>query len=575
MPKPGVRFYEFERFRVDPLKRLLLRDGEVVPLTPKAFGILFALIECRGQVLEKDDLMKAVWRDTVVEENNLTRNISSLRKALGERPAEHRYVATVPGRGYSFVAEVTEVRGTASRPRPLAKTIDSLAVLPFGNVGGDPKTEYLSDGITESLINNLSQLPGLRVMARSTVFRFKGRETDPQTVGMELNVRAVLVGRVVQHGQTLIVGVELVDATTGWQLWGEQYDRPPSDILAVQAEISKEIAGRLSFKLSGAQKRKLAKRQAENTDAYRLYLEGRYHWNKRTEEGIQKAIECYQQAIEKDPSCAQAYAGLADSYTLAGSAGYGRLTPQEAVGKARAAALEALRIDPKLPEPHTSLAFIKFRYDWDWSGAERSFRRALKLNVNHATTHHWYAIYLGAMGRHEEALATINRAQELDPLSLIINAALARLLHFAGQYEQAIQQYRRTLELDPNFGEAHFGLSITYLAQSRLDEAIAQLEKAIDLAGRRGPLIGTLGYYYARVGRKEEAREILEKLTRPAAEIAMIHLALGDTDRCFTWLEKAYRERDGALVYLKVAELRMLGADPRFQDLMRRVGLPA
>lgn len=369
--------------------------------------------------------------------------------------------------------------------------------------------------------------------------------------------------------------MELVDVAAGWLLWGEQYNLKDSDIVALQAEVSREIAGRFRLELADAQKRQLVKRHTENAEAYQLYLKGRYFWNKRTDESIQKAIEHFQQAIERDPDYAQAYAGLADSYTLAGSAGYGGLTPHEAVDRARAAALHALQIDPMLAEAQTSLAFIKFRFDWDWNGAERAFRRAIELNPNHATAHHRYAIYLGAMGRHDEALDVIKRAQDLDPLSLIINAALGRLLHFAGHYDQAIQQYRKTLELDPNFGEARFDLGMTYLDRSQLDEAIAQFEEAIRLSGPRGTIVGTLGYAYALAGREEEARKILDELSWPAFEVALIHLALGQTDQAFAWLEKAYQERDGAMAYLKIEPtLRTLRTDPRFQDLIKRVGLP-
>src|SRR5438552_1456574 len=388
MEEPHQHLYEFGPFCLDTRERVLVREGSPLQLKPKVYETLLALVSRSGHIVDKEELMRQVWPDVVVEENNLTGNIFSLRRAF----AEYQYIETVPRRGYRFTADVklvkiedvkltdrssaeTEVvikETVSTKRRPIA----SLAVLPFINAGADPEAEYLSDGITESIIHNLSQLPALRVMARSTVFRYKGHESDPQEVGRELGVRTVLLGRVVQLRDRLSVRAELVDVADGSQLWGNQYSRDASDIFAIQEDISSEISKELRLKLTGAERERLRKRYTENTEAFHSYLKGRYHLNKRTGSGLRKAIEHFREAIELDPTYALAYAGLADTYTLLGSAGYDAPSPPEMMSKAKAAAVKALEIDESLAEAHTSLAFIKFRLDWDWAGAEKEFARA-------------------------------------------------------------------------------------------------------------------------------------------------------------------------------------------------------
>jgi len=459
------------------------------------------------------------------------------------------------------------------------KAIDSLAILPLINAGGDPDTEYLSDGITESIINNLSQLPNLRVMARSTVFRYKGKDVDPQTVGQELGVRAALTGRVLQRGDLLIIKAELVDADDGSHLWGEQYNRKLSDIFTIEEEISREISDKLRLKLSGAEKKQLTKRYTENTRAYQFYLKGRFYWNKRTEDGLKKGIEYFQRAIEMDPVYALAYAGLADSYNILVS--YSALAPKDAFPMAKVAAIRALELDDKLAEAHTSLAFVKFGYDWDFAEAERGFKKAIQLNPGYAFAHNFYAVMLAGLGRFDEAFAHITKAQELDPLSLPINTNLGWLLYLAHRYDESIQQYLKTIELDEGFGLAHRRLAQTYERKQMYSEAASEFKKAITLSGEDVEWLSAHGHFYAILGETDKANEVLKRLETlaksryvPAYLVARIYLGLGDIDRAFELLDKAVEERYGYLAYLNVEPLfDSVRSDPRFAEIVRRVGL--
>jgi serine/threonine-protein kinase len=475
-----------------------------------------------------------------------------------------------------------ETAKEAARRSRSHKAIDSLAVLPLVNANSEPDTEYLSDGITESLINNLSQLPKLKVMARSTVFRFKGREADAQAVGRELNVRAVLSGRVLHREGQLVIRMELVDVADGSHLWGEQYNRKLEDIFAIEEEIAQEISEKLRLKLSRGEKKRLAKRQTANTEAYQLYLKGRHFWNRRTAEGMQKAIGYFQQAIDLDPNYALAFAGLADSYALLGFVQIDALAPKEAMPKAREAALNAIELDPGLAEAHASLAFVRQCFDWDWPEVERGFKRAIDLNVGYATAHDWYSVaYLALTGRLDEALAETRRAQELDPLSLIINKHVGWHYYFKRQYDQAIQQYLKTLEIDPNFVQARLDLGKAYVQKAMFEEAIAELNKARSLSANSPAIVAALGHAYALSGRESEARQVIEKLKKAGRRhyiasylIAEIYVGLGEKKLAFEWLEKAYAERSGYLVYLKVEpRFDSLRSDQRFADLLRRIGL--
>src|SRR5229473_1141096 len=473
-----------------------------------------------------------------------------------------------------------ESRHTTPRVPRSRKTFDSIAVLPFENATADPNTEYLSDGITESIINSLSRLPKLRVMARSTVFRYKGQIPNPQKLGSDLNVRTVLTGRVIQRGDSLIIGTELVDVANGWRLWGEQYNRKLADVVAVQEEIANEISERLRLNLTGEEKKRLSKRPTLDAHAYQDYLRGRFYWNKRTEDGVKKGIEYFQRAVEKDPGYPLPYVGLADSYNILGF--YAYADPREAFPRAKAAALKALEIDGTLTEAHASLAYGRLYYQWDWLGAEREFEAVIERNPTYSTVRHYYGNYLAVMGRFAEAAAQFETACELDPLSLIINTAVGWTLYFSRQYEQAVESLQKTLEIDAHFVLARAMLGQSYLQLGRFPEAIAEFQAASELSGASPHYHAMLGHAFAATGNSSEAHKILNQLKEKSARsylssycIAEIYLGLGDEDQVFEWLEKAYEERARQLVMLKVEpEVDRLRSDSRFKNLLQRMNFP-
>ncbi|PYX79301.1 MAG: hypothetical protein DMG66_04225 [Acidobacteria bacterium] len=460
-----------------------------------------------------------------------------------------------------------------------SEAIDSLAVMPLVNTSGDPSTEYLSDGITETLINNLSQLPNLRIVPRGTVFHYKNKDLDARQLGKELGVRAVLTGRVLQRGDSLIVQAELVDAKQNSQLWGEQYNRKPSDLLSVQTEIAQEIMDKLRLQLSGEQRRQVTRNYTANSEAYHLYLQGRYYWNKRTPDGLKKGIDFFNQSLEKDPGYALAYTGLADSYDVLSF--YSVMPPAEAYPKAKDAAKKALEIDPNLAEAHTSLAYVHWNYDWDWDAAERENRKALELNPNYASGHHWYALSLVILARHEEAQREIQRALELDSLSLIINTKVGALDYYARQYDPAIAQLRKTIEMEPNFSLAHLYLGLALQQKGEVAQAISELEKGLKMT--QSPwFVAALAEAQALRGNKTVALAGLHELDVMSKDhfvspyfYALIYSGLGDRDNAFKYLNRSLEERSDWLVYLKVdPALDPLRTDPRFAELERKVGLP-
>jgi serine/threonine protein kinase/tetratricopeptide (TPR) repeat protein len=477
-------------------------------------------------------------------------------------------------------ARTSSAQTDALRPQRVSKIVDSLAVLPFENASGDPEHEYLSDGITGSLINILATVPKLRVMAQSTVLRYKGQKLDPQAIGRELTVRAVLTGRIMQSGGSLRIGAELVDVATGSQLWGAQYNRKPGDIFAVQDEISDEISGKLRLQLTRAEKKRLTRHHTENAEAYRLYLKGRHHWNRWTEEGFNKAIEYFQEAAEKDPSYALAYTGLADTYVLLGWNSY--QPPNEAFTKGKAAAMTALQLDPDLAEAHTPLAAVLWLHDWHWGEAQTEFKRSLELCPTYPTANHWYAEYVMTMGRHAEAIAKMKNGQDLDPLSLIINVAVGWALYFGRRYDEAIEQLQRTIELEPNYPVTYWILGLLFRKMGRYEPAIREGEKAVKLSGGSPLMRAALAHTLAAAGRTKEAVQTLDVLTQLAKQkyvapyfLAGIHVGLGENDRAIEYLEKSYEERSHWLIYLHIdPSMDGLRNNPRFQDLSQRVGLP-
>jgi serine/threonine protein kinase/Tfp pilus assembly protein PilF len=471
---------------------------------------------------------------------------------------------------------------TKSRFTSPGQAIDSLAILPLVNASNDANMEYLSDGITESIINSLSQLPQLRVVPRSTVFRYKGQEVDPQQIGVELNARAVLSGRVLQLGDSLIVKTELVDVAKQSQLWGEQYRRRLKDIFELQEEIANEISSKLQLRLSGEEKQRLIKRYTDNTEAYHLYLKGRYYNNKRTPEWIRKGIDHFKQAIDLDPNYALAFAGLADSYAFLASATGGQ-QPRETYPLAKAAALKALELDDSLGEAHCSLGFFRLLYDWDFPAAEREYQRAIELSPHYPNAHDGYGFYLKATGQHEAAIASCRRALELDPLPLFVQLSLGWAYYFARRYDDALAQSRKVMEMDPSFGFAHWHSGMNYIQQQKYDEAVESFRKAISLTGRVPTFISYLGYAHALKGRHREARQMLAQLESMSKQqyvssyfIAVIHLGLGDLNQVFEWLEKAYEERAGFLAFARVEPmLDAMRGDERFEKLLEKMKLPS
>lgn len=464
--------------------------------------------------------------------------------------------------------------------------IESVAVLPLANATNDANADWLSDGITESVIYKLSQVPDLKVIARSTVFRYKGRDVDPAQAARELGVRAILSGRFVERGDDLAVSVELVDTREGKVLWGERFERKVADANAIQQEITREVSDKLRPQMSGTERGQMAKSGTSNTEAYQLYLKGRYYWNKRTEDDLTKSIDFFQQAVALDPNYAQAYAGLADAYQTLPA--YTDLPPEETYLKSKPAAQKAIELDPTLAEPHAALGGDLSEYDRDFSGAERELRRALELNPNYATGHQWYGEFLGIMGRFDEAINEAKRAQELDPQSPIINTMLGEIYREGRRYDEAVAQFHKTLELDPNFAQAHSLLSAAYEAQGKYEEMIEEARKAAILFGAPPDKVekraaANLAAY--RAGGKHGYWQSELELTQKGAQargdepppdyLAMIYTQLGDKEHAFAELEKAYRKHLRLLDYLKVDSIwDPLRSDPRFADLMRRVGLP-
>ncbi|MDQ3473431.1 MAG: tetratricopeptide repeat protein, partial [Acidobacteriota bacterium] len=465
------------------------------------------------------------------------------------------------------------------RGRNTVTAIDSIAVLPFENKSNAVDTEYLSDGLAESLIYRLSQLPNLKVSPTSSVMRYKGKETGVKEIAGELGVSAVLTGRIAQRGDNLTISVELVDVRNNKLLWGEQYERKMSDLLATQREIASTIAEKLQVKLSGTENKGITKRYTNDNEAYQLYLKGRFYWNKRTGEGLKKAIELLTAATEKDPNFALAYAALADCYAVLNE--YTGTPTSETLPQSKAYAERALAIDGQLAEPHATLGAVN-EYSWQWGESEKEFKRAIELNANYPTTYHWYSILLKNLGRNDEAAAMIKRARELDALSSVISVNISRMYQLQNNNDASIENSLKLIELDPTFGPAYEYLALSYLKQGRNAEAIAAAEKAVDLTNRSAITLGDLGFVYAAVGKRADAidkiKELEEKYLRKQAigqYIAAVYVGLGDKDKAFEWLEKDFQARNGKLPEIRwQIQFETLHDDPRFKDLIRRLGLP-
>jgi len=628
------RVYEFGPWQVDPQKLQLQRDGHVVPLPPKAAEILLVLLARGGETVSKDELMRSVWPDSVVEESNLTQNIFLLRKALGETAQHSSYIITLPGRGYRLAAEVREVgdphnppaadeppphpeesvvpapapppvrklqwlwipavalilialaavvvwRRREPRPQPVPGRV-MLAVLPFENLTGDSAQEYFSDGMTEEMIAQLGNVdPGrLGVIARTSVMHYKNSKTSMEQIGRELDVQYALEGSVRRDADKVRITAQLIQIRDQSHLWSRRYDRELSNTLALQSEIAQEIAGEIQRSLGQAPSppaTESSSRPAPSWEAYDAYLKGRYFWNKRTSDAFQQAIGYFQQAIAADPGYAQAYAGLADCYVLMPA--FTGLPPADFMEKARAAARKALQLDDGLAEAHTSLALITENYDWNWIAAGKEYRRAIELNPNYATAHQWYAEYLAWLGRFDDALRESERARQLDPLSLIISTDDAIILYYARQYDRAAAQLRGALEMDPNFPRVH-RIRDVYVEMGEYTTALADLEAykpPIDMSW----YWTERAYIQGRAGHAADAQHAIEQLLRlnqrePVEPFGMAwaYAGLRDADHTLEYLNKAYARRSNTMTALKVEPgFDFLRNDPRFQDLMHRVGL--
>ncbi len=588
--------FEFGPFRLDPTEHTFQRGDEILPLTPKAFEALLILVQNGGRLVSKKELSQKLWPDTFVGATTLAQNIFTLRKVLDDNQKNPQYIKTIPKRGYRFVAKITESlkdppdqnmeEFSAQRQRKaegaFSESLEysSLAVLPLTNANENPDLDYLSDGITESIINSLSQRRDLRIVARSIVFRYKGCEVEPQQVGRDLNVQQVLSGRLIQLGEKLIIKVELIDVARGWQIWGEQYDREPSDIVTVQKDIAERISEAFHLTLQDGAQKRIIKNYTENGVAYQLYLRGRYYWNKQTEEGCVRAVEFFEKAIKLDDEYTLAYTGLADAYISLDF--YGHNPPREIMPKARAAALKALELDDTLAEAHTSIGCIKMVYDHDWETAEKEFQRAIKLKPLYPYAHSWYSLHLLAMGRFEESYSECKRALELDPLDIDINYHLGWYYLYARRYDKAIEQLRLTLEMEPNCFLARLLLGRAYEAKGDFSAAVTEFQKAAILD--RSPLLmGFLGHAYAALGRKDKAGELLEELKDlsqhsyvPPYSLGLIYAGMNEKDKAFESFELGCKVGNEWMIYSKVNSVfDPFRSDPRFRQLLENMNLKA
>jgi TolB-like protein/Tfp pilus assembly protein PilF len=579
MSSPTIAVYEFGPFRIDMERYLLLRDEETIPLSPKVFETLLYLVQHREKVAKKDEILNSVWPETFVEESNLAQNIFLLRKALGEEKNEHRYIVTIPGVGYRFVALVQEYEALYKTKKvETVKTVESIAVLPFKNLKGDDTESFLGPGLADSLIMRLSSMRHVKVRPTAAVLRYHQPQQDPLAIGRELNVDALLDGVYQQEADKIRVSVQLISVKDGITLWAAKFDERFTDIFAIQDSISDQVVRSLALKLSGDEQRQIRQNYTQSPEAFQLFVKGRYFWSQRTVEGLRKALEYAQEAIAADPTYALAYVGLADSYNLLG-AQHNVLPPRESFPKAKAAALRALEIDEMLAEAYASLAFVECCFEWNWPAAEASYRKAIELKPNYPTAHHWYGELLTTLGRFGEAQEKLQQAQEFDPLSLAINVDLAASYYYARQYERSERQLLNLLELNPNFIRAHEILGRVYEQQGEHDKAISEWQRAAQLSGDNPAIQAGLAHAFTAAGNFNEALQILRQLEQSARRryisayrIAEIYLGLGQLEVAYEWLERAFTNRDVEFVFLKVSPtLDPLRREPGFKELVGRV----
>ena len=574
----------FGRFRLLPQRRELRADGVVVELGSRAFDILLVLIEARGALVTKDELLSRVWPDTVVEENNLVVQISALRKVLGE---DRDSIRTVSGRGYRFVAEITSV-GETDVKTPVARDtsgeaapkVRSIAVLPLESLSNDPSQEYFADGMTDELITALAQISSLRVISRTSIMTYKRVRKLLPEIARELNVEAVVEGTVLRFGDRVRITAQLIELPVERHIWAQSFEGDLRDTLALQNSLARTIAEQIRVTVTQQEQTALQTARPVNPVVYEAYLKGRYFLNKRTADGLKTAIEYFSHAIETDQTYAAGYSGLADAYALSGDWKYGVLSPRDAFAQAEAAATKALALNESLGEAHASLAYALDLYAWDWAAAETEYKRAIQLNPGYPTAHQWYSWHLLMMGRNREGIRELRKAENLDPLSLIIGADIADAFCVSRLYNEAAEQSRKVLEMDQNFAVGHYELGQALEQLHRHDEAIVEFQRAIELSGHSGAFDSNLGYAYAVSGRREEAIQIIKALEAPQdgnastdADIALIYVGLGDRDQAMISLNKAYEARFKASILLRPA-FDPLRSDARFQDLLGRIGLP-
>jgi DNA-binding winged helix-turn-helix (wHTH) protein/Tfp pilus assembly protein PilF len=571
------RFYEFGPFCIDPAERLLLRDGVPVPLTAKVFDLLLLLVENSGHILERERLLEEIWPDAIVEEANLTVNIYALRKALGEKEKGQRYIETVPRRGYRFVGVVRELN-EPSVSRTAAK---SIAVLPFRTLGPEEDQKYLGLGMADTLTTKLSGIRRLNVRPTSVVLQYLGGAQDSLALGRKLRVDTVLDGCIQHAKEGVRVNVQLQSVQDGAILWGAHFDEKFTNIFDVQDSISSQVIQALALQLSGHERELLARRNTESAAAYQAYLRGSYYLNQHSVPTLEKAHDCFQQAIKEDPTYALAYAGLAEYYNWL--CVYGARAPHEVFPKAKAAAMKVLEFDEMLAEAHTALAFALWAYDWNWAEAEKRYRRALALRPGNAAIYQRFNLYLISMSRFDEAAALLRRAEEIDPLSPLVSLSLGFLSYFTRQYAESIERIRKTLEMHPYFGIGHYHLGLACMQVGDVDKAIAELQEAGELSGGIPFIRAMMGYAYAMAGQRDEAQAVLKELEArsarhyvPAYSIAVLHLGLSHFEAAMDWLERALENRDEWLVWLSVEPcFEPLRSNSRFKSILRRVGFQA
>jgi len=563
----------FGSFELELRSGELRKQGVKIKLQDQPLQILAMLLEHPGQVVTREELRSRLWpADTFVDfDHGLNKAINKLREALGDSADNPRFIETLARHGYRFIGNFT------SRPG----RIESLAVLPLENLSRNPEQEYFADGMTEALISSLVRIGALRVTSRTTAMHYKGVRRHLREIAQELHVDGIVEGTVLRFGDRVRISAQLVDANTDTHLWAESYDRDLRDVLALQSEVAQAIAREVHIKLTPHDQAHLMRVQRVIPEAYESYLKGRQYWNGRSREGLGKAVQYFQEAISKDPTYAAAYAGLADALSIMGL--WGLIDPKEGCGRARNLARQALEMDGALAEAHTSLAWATFNYDYNFSVAEAEFERSLELNPRSATTHHWFGMSLGAMGRYEEAYAELKRALRLDPHWSNVHFGLAFVYWTGHRYDQAIEECQKALELDPNSVHANVWLGVSYTAKTAYDLAIAAQRKAVELSKGTSVAVACLGEAYAAAGCYDEAQGILDLLTGELAKqryvtpyfVARIYAALGKGDEAFRWLETAYAEHGDWLILLKVDPcFNGLHSESRFQNLLHRMNFP-